>query len=84
MRVTRLVPEPGQDFTCHKGLFTQETFVAHATFSMERPAGRDEAQHPVKRHDKRAHSRETFASVLIERMHGHVETVGIDETHNKI
>ena len=67
---------------CHKGLFTREVFVAPAAFSMERRAGREEAQGPVKRHNKRAHSRETAASVLVERMGAHVETVGMDENHN--
>ena len=67
---------------CQKGLFTREAFVALAAFSMERRAGKEEAQRPVKRHDKRAHSRE--ASVLVDRMRAHVETVGIDENPNKM
>ena len=55
-----------------------------AAFSMEQRAGREGAQRPVKRHDKPAHSRETLASVLDERMLAHVETVVIDENHNKM
>ena len=38
------------------------------TFSMERRADREKAQHSVRRHDKWAHSRGTVASVLVERM----------------
>ena len=55
-----------------------------------RPAERAEAsgqsrgRRPVKMHDKRAHSRDTVASVLGERMRAHVETVRIDENHNKL
>ena len=64
---------------CHKGLFTQEAFVAPAAFSMERLAGR-EAKRPVKR----AHSRDTVASMLVERMRAHLETVGIDENQKQM
>ncbi|CAL8350936.1 unnamed protein product [Boreogadus saida] len=38
------------------------------TFSMERRADREKAQHSVRRHDKWAHSRGTVAYVLVERM----------------
>jgi hypothetical protein len=68
VRVTRT--SAGLCFRCLEGLFTWEAFVGpDNAFSMERRAGREEAQRPVKRHDKRAHSRETVASVLVERMH---------------
>ena len=65
------VPEPGQDFMCHKGLFTREAFAAPAVFSMERQTGREEALRAV-------------ASVLVECMRAHVETVGVDGNHDKM
>ena len=34
--------------------------------------------------DKRAHAHETVASMLVEHMRAHVETVGIDENHNTL
>ena len=56
---------------CRKGLITLEAYVAPAAFSMERRAGREEAQGPV-------------ASLLVERMRAHVETFGMVENHNKM
>ena len=46
------------------------------TISMERRAGREKAQHSVRRHDKRAHSRGTVTSVLVERMRMFVAAIG--------
>ena len=54
---------------------------------VERRAGREEVQRPVKRHnDKRAHSRETVVLFRVRQTHSHtrVETFGIYENHNKM
>ena len=56
---------------------SHEVLVAPAnTFSMERRADREKAQHSVRRHDKWAHSRGTVASVLVERMRALVKPRG--------
>jgi hypothetical protein len=45
---------------------------------------RAERRCSVLRHVKRAHSRETVPSVLVERNRAQVETVGKDDNHNKM
>ena len=55
VRVSRQVPVPGQDFMCHKG----RRLLMHSQWRGERT----ERRRSVLRHNKRANSHETVASV---------------------